>query len=211
MTYEGITGGFVMTNAWLLSHGGRHILFDAPEDSAEWLRRLGIKLDALVLTHQHFDHVMEAAEIVRDHGCPVYAYAPPSPDLWLSRVFQIEIEPFPVTHILKDQETCELIGQTFSVRHVPGHSPDSLCFYHADSELCICGDTIIPGACGRTDFPGGSTAQLFAGIKRHLYSLPDTTRLLPGHNDEVLLGEEKQTNTVLAPLLSASGDLDLSE
>jgi hydroxyacylglutathione hydrolase len=187
------TGGFLMTNSYLLSLNGRHALFDAPDEAADWLQRLGIKLDALFLTHQHFDHVQGAGAVVAAHGCPVYAWSPPSADLWLTTLFPTEVEPYTVTHLLAGQQSVECAGETFQLFHVPGHSPDSVCFYHAETAVCLSGDTMMQGGFGRFDFPGGSWEALSSGIRRHLLTLPENTLVLSGHGGETTIGAEKMT------------------
>ncbi|MFN0129512.1 MAG: MBL fold metallo-hydrolase [Verrucomicrobiales bacterium] len=208
MTWDVFTGGFCQTNAYLLHTAGGRLLVDAPDDCAEWLRGLGVRVDALLLTHQHFDHVMDVARIVSDHGCPVVAWTQPSPELWLNRLFssftgwELEVAPYSVTTALGgpgrgEGESVTLLGESFQILHVPGHSPDSICFYHAASSQCYCGDTVFAQGVGRTDFPGGDTRQLLDGIRSKLFSLPDNTVLLPGHGDVTTVGDEKTGNPFL--------------
>lgn len=205
MTWDVFTGGFCQTNAYLLDTGGRRLLVDAPEDCAAWLRGLGVRVDALLLTHQHFDHVMDAARIVADHGCPVVAWSQPAPELWLNRLvsqmagWELEIAPYVVTHELGGPgrgcgEVLEMAGESFRVLHVPGHSPDSVCFYQEASARCFCGDTVFAGGIGRTDFPGGDATGLLAGIREKLFSLPGDTVLLPGHGGLTTVGDERTGN-----------------
>lgn len=205
MTWEVFTGGFCQTNAYLLEAAGRHVLIDAPDDCAEWLQGRGVKIEALLLTHQHFDHVMDAARLAADHGCPIYAWAEPSPDLWLNRMFsqltgwELEIAPYEVAHVLGGPEKgagemLRVAGMDFRLWHVPGHSPDSVCFYQEASGRCFCGDTVFAGGIGRTDFPGGSEALLARGIREKLYTLPAATVLLPGHGGPTTVAEEKSAN-----------------
>ncbi len=203
LTWEVFCGGFVQTNAYLIQAGGRHLLIDAPDDAADWLRGRGVTLDALVLTHQHFDHVMDAARIAEEHGCPVYAWTQPSPALWLNELFsqatgwRLEVAPYRVTHELQSAEPLlppVIAGVEFRLFHVPGHATDSVCFYHEASGACFCGDTLFAGGVGRTDLPGGSARQLADGIRRHLYTLPDATVLLPGHGPHTTVGTEKTDN-----------------
>ncbi len=205
LTWEVFTGGFCQTNGYLLSLGGRHFLIDAPDDSADWLRSLGVRIDALLLTHQHFDHVMDAARIAREHGCGIHAWTQPTPDLWLNKLFSgmtgwaLDIEPYTVTHELRGTERLELGTLDFTLLHVPGHSPDSVCFYHAPTGVCFAGDTLFEGGVGRTDFPGGGAELLYGGIREKLYTLPHSTRILPGHGGETTVGVEKESNPFVRP------------
>lgn len=203
LTWEVFCGGFVQTNAWLLRVGECHLLIDAPDDAADWLRDQGIKLDALLLTHQHFDHVMDAARIAEEHQCPVYAWTAPSPRLWLNELFsqatgwRLEVPSYRVSHELQHSAPwprLHVAGLEFQIFHIPGHAPDSVCYYHEPSGACFCGDTIFAQGVGRTDLPSGNFDQLAEGIRRHLYTLPEATLLLPGHGPHTTVGTEKASN-----------------
>lgn len=81
------TGGIAATNGHLLSLPGGTLLVDAPEGVADWLEAVGVRLDTLFLTHQHFDHVLDAAKVRSKHGCRVYSWAAHSEHLTLERLF----------------------------------------------------------------------------------------------------------------------------
>lgn len=197
------TGGIAQTNGWILETQGGGILFDAPDGVVPWLQKQGLKPLALVLTHQHFDHVMDAAAVKNHFGCPIYAFANYSRTLTLEDLFgmatgtTLSIPPYEVDHLLEGQDSLEVAGLTFALKHVPGHSPDSLCYYLADHGLLVGGDVLFAGSIGRTDFPGGSARQLVTGIKEKLLVLPDSTRVFPGHGPETSIGEEREENGYL--------------
>jgi glyoxylase-like metal-dependent hydrolase (beta-lactamase superfamily II) len=86
---------------------------------------------------------------------------------------------------------------TWKLAHVPGHSPDSVTFYSEPEKLLLAGDVLFAGSIGRTDFPGGSLDTLLQGIKKHVLTLPDETRVLPGHGPETTVGEEREGNPYL--------------
>lgn len=197
------TGGIAATNAHLLILPGGCVLIDAPEGAAAWLRRQGAWVDALLLTHQHFDHVQDAAAIKAEHGCRVYAFAPFSTDLTLEKLFgmvtgsSMRVPEFEVDELLEGRETLEAVGETWNLYHVPGHSPDSLCFHLKRENLLFGGDVLFLDGIGRTDFPGGSTRQLLSGIESKLLTLPDATRVYPGHGDDTTIGRERLENPFL--------------
>lgn len=197
------TGGIVETNAHLVHLPGGIILVDAPQGAAAWLSSMNIKLAALILTHQHFDHVMDAAQIKVEHGCPIYAWSDFDRELTLEKFFGamagsgFSVPQFSVDHSLSGQDRVSVGGCDWQLFHVPGHSPDSLCFYGAKENLLFSGDVIFNGSIGRTDFPGGSFAQLVTGIQEKLWPLPEQTQVYPGHGPSTTLGRERRENPFL--------------
>ncbi len=198
------TGGIVETNAHLLRlPGGQTALVDAPQGVEAWLRARKMRVDVLLLTHQHFDHVLDAALVKAAHGCPIYAWAPFDRALTLETFFgavtgsTFAVPEFTVDHVLKDQAEVEAGGVQWTLFHIPGHSPDSLCFWQKDAGMIFSGDVIFRGSIGRTDFPGGSFQQLVTGIQEKLWSLPEETQVFPGHGPETTLGTEKAENPFL--------------
>ncbi|WP_395746229.1 MBL fold metallo-hydrolase [Prosthecobacter sp.] len=194
------TGGIAVTNGYLLSLPGGNLLVDAPEGVAAWLRQQNLKVDALFLTHQHFDHVLDAAEIQAEHGCRVYAFAPYSRDLTLEILFgavmgsPFSVPPFTVDEVLEGKSQIDALGETWKLYHVPGHSPDSLCFHLPGQNLLFDGDVLLLDGVCRTDFPGCSLRQLLSGIEEKLFVLPDATRVFPGHGDDTTIGRERREN-----------------
>jgi glyoxylase-like metal-dependent hydrolase (beta-lactamase superfamily II) len=197
------TGGVAETNGWLLQTDAGTIAFDAPEGMAAWLDRRGIKLDALVLTHQHFDHVWDVAKIKASQGCPVIAFAPYSKTLTLELLYAtaaaagFSIEPYAIDQVIEGRESIALAGLDFKVLHVPGHSPDSICFHASEQGVLFAGDVLFAGSIGRTDLPGGSTRQLLTGIASKIMVLDDSTRVFPGHGPDTTIGDERGGNPYL--------------
>lgn len=197
------TGGIASTNAHLLELPGGTVLVDAPEGVAGWLRRQNVRVDALFLTHQHFDHVIDAAAVKTEHGCRVHAWSAFSRDLTLEKLYgmvtgsSFEVAAFEVDHLLEGKDTLEAAGETWKLYHVPGHSPDSVCFHLERDQLLFGGDVLFLDGVGRTDFPGGSSQQLLSGIETKLLKLPDQTRVFPGHGDDTSIGRERLENPFL--------------
>ena len=196
-------GGVFQTNAFLLQSDGKSWLFDAPEGVTAWLQEIGVRPDAVILTHQHHDHVLDAGLLGETFDCPLYAYAEPSDDLTLSKRLEqmmgipCPIAPYAIQHLLAGKDTLELGDLSFALLHIPGHSPDSLCFHLATEDLVIGGDVLFCGGIGRTDFPNGNHEQLLSGIREKLWPLPDGTHVLPGHGPATTIGHEKSTNPFL--------------
>lgn len=195
-------GGYLLTNSYLVTTpGGGVVMIDAPIDADRWLDQLGARPLALLLTHQHFDHVMSAAAIAA-RGIPVYAFAPFSPGLTLEEVVRewgmpFDVAPFAVDHVLEGRGELEIDGLRLGLRHLPGHSDDSLIFLDAERELLFAGDTLFHGSTGRGDLPGGNLERLCHGITEQIYPLPDATRVFPGHGPETLVGSERATNPIV--------------
>ncbi|MCA1963624.1 MAG: MBL fold metallo-hydrolase [Prosthecobacter sp.] len=194
------TGGIAQTNGYLVRVADITLLVDAPEGIAPWLHQQGVKVDALLLTHQHFDHVLDASAVAHDHGCAVYAWAAFSHDLTLERLYgavtgsAFAVPDFTVDVVLEGRASLELGTLKVQLFHIPGHSPDSLCFYLPSEGLLFGGDVLFLDGVGRTDFPGGSFSQLATGIERDLWPLPDATRVYPGHGDDTTIGREREEN-----------------
>ena len=193
------TGGIAETNGWVVKTEAGTILIDAPEGISAWLAAQGIKLEALLLTHQHFDHVMDAGLIQKEQGCPVYAFSAYSKGLTLETLMgsDFAVNPYSVDHVLDGKGSLSLAGWDFRLLHVPGHSLDSVCFHSAEHGLLFGGDVLFAGSIGRTDLPGGSTKQLLTGIATKLLVLDDSTRVFPGHGPETTIGDERGSNPYL--------------
>src|SRR5690349_6128506 len=118
------TGGVASTNGWLLEGPEGSVVVDAPAGMAVWLRERGASVSALLLTHQHFDHVQDAALIQRDHGAPIFSFAPFSPDLTLEILMEmatgmaLKVEPFQVDELLESRSTIDVVGLRWQVEHI---------------------------------------------------------------------------------------------
>ena len=197
------TGGFTFTNGYLLTGPSGNAAIDAPEGMAEWLDRLDVKLDALLLTHWHFDHVVDAARIAREHGCPVYAWGPSTPETRLEAHLKqwagidFAVENYPVDHVLAGQTGLTAAGRHFRLEHVPGHSPDSIIFIEDAARRVFSGDTLMQDGIGRSDFPDGDGELLIQGIRDKILTLPPDYQVFSGHGRPTTVGAEKAGNPFL--------------
>lgn len=195
-------GGFLLTNAYLLSTpGGGHVLIDAPADTAQWLEQTGINPLALLLTHQHFDHVMDASAISA-MGIPIYSWSGYSTELTAEDVVKqwgmpMTVTPYTVDHELAEKETLEIDGLKLDLAHVPGHSPDSVTFHDRERDILVSGDTLFNGSTGRGDLPGGDLELLCRGIVEKIYNLPGETKVYPGHGPDTTVAVERVENGVI--------------
>lgn len=198
-----------MTNGYLLvTDAGQSIVIDAPEGMAAWIADRGVSPEVLILTHAHFDHVVDAAAIREAHDCPVWAHSPFDPalalvDLLKSMGLPSEIPPYAVDEILEGQDRLTAGGLDFRLLHVPGHSPDSLCLSPAatlrsSEAILLAGDVLFHRGIGRTDFPHSDHDQLLRGIREKVLTLPDETEVYPGHGPPTTIREEKRENPFLS-------------
>ena len=149
-------------------------------------KRLGKAIEAILLTHGHFDHVGAVKELAADTGCKVYLCEED-----LSMPPQMTAGPLYYTDTYAEGDAVCLAGLTFRVLHTPGHTPGSVCLQCEDT--LFSGDTLFWGSCGRTDLPGGSWTTIRKSLLR-LAALPGDLRVCPGHGDETRLSFERKFN-----------------
>lgn len=161
----------------------------APERILDAVRKEEKTVEAILLTHGHFDHVGVVRDIVSETDCRVYL----CPDE-LSQPEAMTAGPLFYTHTYSEGDRICVAGVSFRVLQTPGHTPGSVCLQAED--VLFSGDTLFCGSCGRTDFPGGSTATILKSLRR-LASIPEDLRVLPGHAEETTLFRERQYNPFL--------------
>ena len=157
-----------------------------PEELLEQIRIKGKSLEAILLTHGHFDHVGGVKHIAAETGCRVYIC---QEDLTLNPA--ITAGAIYYTHTYAEGDSVQAAGLAFQVLQTPGHTPGSVCLLCEDA--IFSGDTLFAGTCGRTDLPGGSGKQIMASLKR-LSQLQKDYQVLPGHGPSSTLSEEKRSN-----------------
>lgn len=196
------------TNAFLVANPElkKALLVDAPGSAYETiepiLEKEGWELEALLLTHGHYDHMIDTHSF-NEAGVKVYAHEDDrdwieNPSVQASLLpFGLLIEDARIDVIVKSVDTLKLIGHTIEVRHVPGHAPGNVLFYFPESKCAFVGDAIFAGSVGRTDLPGGDWDVLKRSIEEQIFTLPDDTVLYPGHGPATSVGREKATNPFL--------------
>lgn len=198
--------GPVQTNCYLLTvsqEDGQEkgIIIDPGMNPAKLIKRIeGVHIEAILLTHAHFDHMGGVEEVRKLTGCPVYIH-----DLeadWLtdarkngSMRWEEVTGPLvtdPAEYALDEGQQLQLINHTFKVMHTPGHSPGSVSFLCGDQ--LFSGDVLFKSSIGRTDLPGGKEADLIYSIKQKLYVLDEATIVHSGHGPKTTIGYEKSHN-----------------
>lgn len=198
MKISKFTGGMVQTNGYLVESPEGNYLVDAPAGIAEWIASKGVRLDALYLTHQHYDHVEDVAALAAA-GVKVFAWAEYSQELTLEAFgtgYIPSVEPYKVDGFIPAGDG-KYFGRVVKVGYVPGHSTDSVSFYLPDAGVAFVGDALFAGSVGRCDLPGGDFETLLRGIQRELLTLPDETVVYSGHGPETTIGKEKVSNGYL--------------
>lgn len=170
------------------------------EDSSylNFLKEHDLKLDKILLTHGHFDHMNGAKKLSEETGARIYA-ADAEADLLRDASLNMtrmigEPKELEAQVYLKPGEVFEVVpGTAFEVLATPGHTKGSVCFYDPEDSLLISGDTVFQGSIGRTDFPGGSYDEIMDSLNR-IMQLPEDTQILPGHGNPTSVEVEKRTN-----------------
>ncbi|MDN4080147.1 MBL fold metallo-hydrolase [Paenibacillus polymyxa] len=195
--------GPLQTNAYLLQGDDpqRAVIIDPGMNPGPLLRAIeSLTIEAILLTHAHFDHIGGVEEIRNAKGCPVYLHALEqdwltSPKLNGSLMWPEASPPIstgPAEYDLAEGQQLNLIGHTFKVFHTPGHSPGSVSF------LCgkdlFSGDVLFRQGVGRTDLPGGRERDLYDSIQNKLFPLGDDVNVYCGHGPKTSIGYEKANN-----------------
>ena len=157
-----------------------------PETVLNEVNRLGKTIEAVLLTHGHFDHVGGVRTIAAETDCAVYLC-----DADLSMPPQMTAGSLYYTHIYGEGDFVDAAGLSFKVLHTPGHTPGSVCLMCEN--VIFSGDTLFWGSCGRTDLPGGSWSTIRLSLKR-LADLPGDYKVYPGHGDATMLSFERKMN-----------------
>ena len=163
------------------------------------VKEQGLKLKAVLLTHAHFDHIMGLSDVMEDVKVPVYVEEADLPMMTdgesnLSSTYVRGGYRFEEAVPVSDGQQLEIAGFQFRVIHTPGHTKGSCCYYLKDEGVLFSGDTVFYGSVGRTDFPGGSTAEIVRSLHKLVDSLPEETEVFPGHDASTTIGYEKRYN-----------------
>lgn len=205
-----LTVGPVAENSYIFRREGaeRGLIVDPGEEAPRLLaaiEELGIELEAILLTHCHFDHVGAVAPVAEATGAPVYC-----PEIEVPVLADImsfvpwpgfgPFESYDADETVAGGERLELAGLGIDVIFTPGHSPGHVTYAVADEGALFSGDVLFEGSVGRTDLPGGDWPTLERSIGGLLDRYPDETTIYPGHMGVTRIGAERASNPFLANL-----------
>lgn len=203
MKVEKFVTGIISTNCYLVINEDtkQAVVIDpasCPSYLMSHIKSEGLKIEAILLTHGHFDHIMGIDGFLSEFDVPVYVHeedadAMEDPVLNQSSTYTSGYT-FGKARYLRDRQTLELAGYTFQVIHTPGHTKGGCCYYVASENVLFSGDTLFQNSVGRTDFVNSSTSDLVHSVREKLFLLPDDTMVYPGHMGETKIGHEKKYN-----------------
>ncbi len=210
MEVRSFTVGQVAENCYLLRRDGadRGLIVDPGDEAPRILGavdELGIEIDAILLTHCHFDHIGAVAPVAEATGAPVYC-----PEIEVPVLADImsyvpwpgfgPFENYDADVQVSGGEKLELAGFEIDVVFTPGHSPGHVTYAIADEPALFSGDVLFQGSVGRVDLPGGDWPTLLESIRGLVETYPAETTVYPGHMGITTLGAERATNPFLSAL-----------
>lgn len=195
------------TNCHVVSSGGACWIVDAGFDPApmlEFIDEQGLAVEKVILTHAHLDHIGGLHEVRQRYPeVPILIHADETAfltDTGLNLSAMAGVGPVvapEATGTLAQGDAVTLNSHSFEVRHTPGHSPGGITLVNMEHAVAIVGDTLFAGSIGRYDFPTSDGPTLMRSIREQLMTLPDETRVLPGHGPMTTIGDERKTNPYL--------------
>ena len=200
--------GPVATNCYLLinTETNEAVVIDPGENGryiADRIKEQNYKVDTVLLTHGHFDHmsglksmreVMELNVIAGENEKVLLGDPEANCSYWLNGGgFSEKADRY-----VKDGEILEIAGFQIKCIETPGHTRGSMCFYIESEKLLFSGDTVFCRSVGRTDLPTGSSSDIISSIMKKIVCLPGDTRVLPGHGEETTIADEMKYNPYFA-------------
>jgi hydroxyacylglutathione hydrolase len=204
---EMLTVGPFQENCYIIGDEGtgEGALIDPGDEAARIalaVEQTGLEIGEIIITHAHIDHVGAVAALADEYACPVLMHSEAEPMLrqlpTQAMMMGLRFGKVPaVDRYIEDEEVLEVGGIGLRSLYTPGHAPGHLAFYFDGEGLVFAGDALFAGSVGRTDLFGGDMELLLRSISERLMTLPDETRVLPGHGPETTIGAERANNPFL--------------
>jgi hydroxyacylglutathione hydrolase len=204
---EMLTVGPFQENCYIIGDEGtgEGALIDPGDEAARIAlaaEQTGLEIGEIIITHAHIDHVGAVAALADEYVCPVLMHSEAEPMLrqlpTQAMMMGLRFGKVPaVDRYIEDEEVLEVGGIGLRSLYTPGHAPGHLAFYLDGEGLVFAGDALFAGSVGRTDLFGGDMELLLRSISERLMTLPDETRVLPGHGPETTIGAERANNPFL--------------
>lgn len=202
MNIKGMSLGPIGTNCYIIYEGQEALIIDPGAEAdhiIEFLQQNNLQVNAILLTHAHFDHIGALEEIRVQTGAKVYIHE--SEMSWLSDPAKNGSRKLPGNEITASAADFTLVPGNmqlgsfdFTILHTPGHSPGSVSFVFEKDQFIVSGDILFNQGIGRTDLYGGSMEELEKSIRNELYTLDDNYTVYPGHGPKTTIRMEKQRN-----------------
>jgi len=205
MILETLTVGPFQENCYVIGDREAGAIIDPGDEAtriALAVEQTGLEIGQILVTHAHIDHVGAVAALADEYACPVLMHAEAEPMLrqlpTQAMTMGLRFGKVPdVDRYIEDDELLEVGGLKVSALYTPGHAPGHLAFYVEDDGVVVAGDALFAGSVGRTDLFGGDMAVLLRSINERFLTLPDETRVYPGHGPPTTIGVERAHNPFL--------------
>jgi hydroxyacylglutathione hydrolase len=205
MILETLTVGPFQENCYVIGDGASGAIVDPGDEAARIalaVEQTGLEIGQILVTHAHIDHVGAVAALADEYACPVLMHAEAEPMLQQlptqAMMMGLRFGKVPaVDRHIQDGEILEVGSLRLESLYTPGHAPGHLAFYVESEGLVLSGDALFAGSVGRTDLFGGDMEVLVRSINERLLTLPDETRVYPGHGPRTTIGDERAYNPFL--------------
>lgn len=184
-------------NAAIIDAGGE------AEKIIQFVEEQGLKVQKLLITHGHLDHIMAVDELRKHFGVEVYGSHQADQPLFeqlpdICRNYGLpEVPAFLPDHWLNEGDQIQVGELTFHIRHLPGHAPGHIGFFDFDNKIAFSGDVLFQNSIGRTDLYQGNLEQLLTSIRTKMFDLDDDFIVICGHGRHTTIGQEKKSNPFL--------------